>query len=91
MTPYASSFGWTGFGEYKFDNQKPIKFSYIVARNFRGVYLKNPKTFTSRLVKSKNGFAFKMSSVEDSYVFEHSKGNIKKYEKKFQSLGCRLT
>jgi len=90
MTPYASSFGWKGSGQYKFDNKKPVKFTYTVSRNFRGVFLNNPKNFTSGLLKAKDGFTFKMSSVLDTYVFEHSKGNFSDYVKKFQSLGCKL-
>jgi hypothetical protein len=90
MTPYASSFGWKGSGQYKFDNKKPVKFTYTVSRNFRGVFLNNPKNFTSGLLKAKDGFSFKMSSVLDTYVFEHSKGNFADYVKKFQSLGCKL-
>jgi hypothetical protein len=90
MTPYASSFGWRGSGQYKFDNKKPVTFSYTVSRNFRGVILNNPKNFTSGLLKAKDGFSFKMSSVLDTYVFEHTKGNFADYVKKFQSLGCKL-
>ena len=32
LTPYASSVGWKGSGQYKFDNKKPVNFSYTVSR-----------------------------------------------------------
>ena len=90
MTPYASSYGWTGSGQYKIDKQKPVKFSYTVSRNFRGVFMNNPKSFTSKLLKSKENFSFKMSSVLETYTFEHTKGNISDYQNKFKSMGCSL-
>lgn len=90
LTPYASSYGWTGSGQYKIDKQKPTRFTYTVSRNFRGIFMNNPKSFTSKLLKSKENFSFKMSSVLETYSFEHTKGNISDYQNKFKSMGCSL-
>lgn len=90
FTPYALSIGWTGSGQYKFDNQKPIRFTYTVFRTLKGVSLNNPKAFTSKLLKSEENFSFKMSSVEGTYTFEHTKGNISDLKNKFKRRGCSL-
>jgi hypothetical protein len=87
---YADSFGWSGTGQVRFDSGAPKKFSYLLQRDFDGIYLKDAKTFMANLVKAKKQFSFKIYTTDGYKVVIYPKGNILKYRPIFAKAGCKF-
>lgn len=88
--PYASSSGWSGSAQVRFDSSSPRKVSYWLQRNFNGVYLKDGRTFMTQLVKTKSKFAFKIPTVRGSETASYFTGNILEYRPIFSKAGCKF-
>ena len=89
-TEYADSFAWKGFGQVRFDEGSPRKFSYQVFRNFNGVQLTDSKSFLTNLVKAKNKFSFKIPNVNGYELMIYPKGNLLTYRSTFKKMGCKF-
>ena len=89
-TEYADSFGWEGTGQLKYDNSSAKKFSYLLQKDFDGVYLKDSKSFMQNIVKVKKKFSFKIPTVDGYEVLVYPKGNLLEYRPIFAKGGCKF-
>ena len=80
-----------GYALTKVDSGKIVKYSYIALKDFSGIQLKTPKTFTTAILKGKKTFSLKIpSSIQNDTVANFSIGDLSSFVSKFKSLGCPL-
>ena len=88
--PYAQSIGWSGSAQVRFDDLNPKKVSYWLQRNFKGIYLKDSKSFMAQLAKTKSKFGFKIPTVRGFETAAYFNGNILEYRPIFAKAGCKF-
>jgi hypothetical protein len=87
---YESAYKSGGSIQVKFDSGKIAKYKFTKSTSNKGLFLNNPKTFSTALSKAKSKVALKFSSSRGIIVLHFPVSDFAQNKKTFSTAGCKL-
>ena len=79
-----------GTVQVKFDTGKIVSYKLTSSTSRKGIFLNNPKTFSTALSKAKSKVALKFSSSRGIIVLQFPVADFAQSKKTFTSAGCKF-
>jgi hypothetical protein len=87
---YENAYRSGGSIQVKFDSGKITNYRFTKSTSNKGLFLNNPKTFSTALSKAKNKVAVKFSSSRGIIVLHFPVADFAQSKKTFSTAGCKI-
>jgi len=87
---YENAYRSGGPTQVRFDSGKIANYKFSKSTSNKGIFLNNPKTFSTALGKAKNKVALKFTSSRGITVLHFPVGDFAQSKKAFSSAGCKF-
>ena len=87
---YESAYKSGGTIQVKFDSGKITNYKFTKSTSNKGLFLNNPKTFSTALSKAKSKVALKFSSSRGIIVLHFPVADFAQSKKSFSTAGCKI-
>lgn len=87
---YENAFKSGGSIQVKFDTGKIANYRFTKSTSNKGLFLNNPKTFSTALSKAKSKVALKFSSSRGIIVLHFPVADFSQNKKSFSTAGCKI-